>query len=275
MARSRNIKPGFYKNEDLAECSVWARYIFPGLWMLADREGRLEDRPKRIKGELLPFDLQDIEPLLAELAARKFIVRYQNSEGSFIQISKFSTHQTPHYTEKSSVIKAPPLQEIAGDGSGSAPVDGGGVSTTDSGKSPPIKRGEKPPDSLIPDSLIPELKALSGSTPDAAPPKASKANGQGNGAYSAEAEQVLDYLNRATGHTYRFRNPKGGKLSPNATLIIARLVEGYTAQQLREVVHLKTSEWRADEKMVKFLRPQTLFGAQKFAQYVGELEPAG
>ena len=66
MARARNIKPGLYKNEDLAECSVWARYIFPGMWMLADREGRLEDRPKRIKGELLPYDSIEVEPLLVE-----------------------------------------------------------------------------------------------------------------------------------------------------------------------------------------------------------------
>src|SRR5688572_30178162 len=102
MARARNIKPGFYKNEDLAECSIWARYIFPGLWMIADRDGRLEDRPKRIKGELLPFDSQDAEPLLRELEARGFIQRYQKEGGSYIQILKFKEHQTPHYSEKAS-----------------------------------------------------------------------------------------------------------------------------------------------------------------------------
>ena len=74
MARARNIKPGFYKNEDLAECSPWARLIFPGLWMLADREGRMEDRPKRIKGELLPYDSIDVDPLLEELARWGFIL---------------------------------------------------------------------------------------------------------------------------------------------------------------------------------------------------------
>ncbi len=111
MARARNIKPGMYKNEDLAECSIWARFIFPGLWMLADREGRLEDRPKRIKAELLAFDSQDVEPLLNELQARKFLVRYRNPDGSFIQISKFEKHQTPHYSEKPSVIKPPGFQE--------------------------------------------------------------------------------------------------------------------------------------------------------------------
>jgi hypothetical protein len=118
MARARNIKPGFYKNEDLAECSVWARLIFPGMWMLADREGRLEDRPKRIKGELLPFDSQEIDPLLQELQQHGFIVRYENSDGRFIQILKFSEHQQPHYSEKPSVIKPPPLQEDSGKCSG-------------------------------------------------------------------------------------------------------------------------------------------------------------
>ena len=48
MARARNIKPGFFANENLAECDPLARLLFAGLWCLADREGRLEDRPKRI-----------------------------------------------------------------------------------------------------------------------------------------------------------------------------------------------------------------------------------
>nr|WP_319566251.1 hypothetical protein [uncultured Rhodoferax sp.] len=104
MARARNIKPGLYKNEDLAECSIWARFIFPGLWMLADREGRLEDRPKRIKGELTPFDSIDIEPLLVELAHWKFIRRYEINGIRCIQITNFLVHQTPHGTEKDSAL---------------------------------------------------------------------------------------------------------------------------------------------------------------------------
>lgn len=55
--RARNIKPGFFKNEDISECSPSARLLFIGLWMLADREGRLEYRPKRWKGELFPYEL--------------------------------------------------------------------------------------------------------------------------------------------------------------------------------------------------------------------------
>lgn len=170
MARARNIKPGFYKNEDLAECSVWARFIFPGLWMLADREGRLEDRPKRIKAELLAFDSHDVEPLLKELETHKFLVRYENEDGRFIQITKFNTNQTPHYSEKKSVIKAPILQETKGDDEQPKPE----LHQDKPKKLPPIKRGSQPPDSLnpyslTPDSLNPEIGSATTYSPEPTP----------------------------------------------------------------------------------------------------------
>jgi hypothetical protein len=161
MARARSIKPGLYKNEELIQCSVWARYIFPGLWMLADREGRLEDRPIRIKIELLPADSQDVDQLLDELQARGFLVRYQNSDGKFIQISKFLTHQNPHYSEKPSTIKPPELPEKAAiikSDSGKHPAMNGHPLPENSGELPEKaarKRGSQPPSSLTPSSLTP------------------------------------------------------------------------------------------------------------------------
>lgn len=104
MARARNIKPGFFKNEDLAECSAFARLCFAGLWTMADREGRLEDRPKRIKGELFAYDSVEVEPLLEELAKWGFIRRYQIGGERFIFIVKFVEHQAPHGTEKDGLI---------------------------------------------------------------------------------------------------------------------------------------------------------------------------
>ena len=38
-----------------------------GLWLLADRAGRLEDRPKRIKAQLLPWDRLDVDAALNDL----------------------------------------------------------------------------------------------------------------------------------------------------------------------------------------------------------------
>lgn len=69
--RARNIKPGFWENEDLGEMSIAGRQLFIGLWCLADREGRLEDRPRKIKGNLFRFDGEiPVEELLADRAKR-------------------------------------------------------------------------------------------------------------------------------------------------------------------------------------------------------------
>ncbi len=107
MARSRLLKPGFYKNEDLAQCTPHARLCFAGLWLLADREGRLEDRPLRIKAELFPYENLDLDVVLNELVARGFIERYAAESERFIAVSKFLAHQTPHVREVASTIPAP------------------------------------------------------------------------------------------------------------------------------------------------------------------------
>nr|DAT56339.1 MAG TPA: replisome organizer [Caudoviricetes sp.] len=107
--RTRDIKPGFYLNEDLAECSCWARLIFPGLWMLADREGRLEYRPKRIKAEILPYDGEDMAALIGELEAHGLVKRYEVDGKEYLWIPTFSRHQKPHPNEKASEI--PPCPE--------------------------------------------------------------------------------------------------------------------------------------------------------------------
>ncbi|UJP04422.1 MAG: hypothetical protein LZF61_05925 [Nitrosomonas sp.] len=104
MARARNIKPGFYTSEDLVECSLAARLLFPGLWMLADREGRLEDRPKKIKMAIFPADDLGIDILLTELECRGFIKRYEADGKKVISIIQFLEHQNPHGKEQDSVL---------------------------------------------------------------------------------------------------------------------------------------------------------------------------
>jgi hypothetical protein len=107
MARSRNIKPGFFKNETLAECSPVARLLFAGLWCLADRAGRLEDRPKRIRAEVLPYDDGCVDEMLDELHRAGFILRYQVGQQRFIQVKNFTKHQNPHCREPESIIPEP------------------------------------------------------------------------------------------------------------------------------------------------------------------------
>jgi len=143
MARSRNIKPGFFLNDELAECDPLARLLFAGLWCIADREGRLEDRPKRIKAEVLPYDDCDPDDLLNQLAQRGFIIRYEVDGNRYIQITNFKKHQNPHIKEAPSIIPPPPEQELTPEKHCTSTVQ------------TPEKHDEDPADSLklIPDSL--------------------------------------------------------------------------------------------------------------------------
>ena len=149
MARSRNIKPSIMENEDLADLAPIVRLLFIYLWMLADREGRLEDRPKRIAGRALPYDRDaDVDDLLNQLAVAGFITRYKVGDQSLIHITNFAKHQSPHVRETASEL--PGMEEgIIKE-----------VSRHDLGSASPSPRS---PDSLflIPDSL------LSGSDADA------------------------------------------------------------------------------------------------------------
>ena len=112
MARARNIKPGFFANDRLAECDPLARILFAGLWTIADRAGRMEDRPKRIRAAILPYDDCDIDALLSQLDAGGFIQRYQAGGMALIQVLAFDKHQNPHKNEAESTLPAPSADEV-------------------------------------------------------------------------------------------------------------------------------------------------------------------
>jgi len=107
VARARNIKPGFFTNDDLASISPLGRILFAGLWTIADREGRLEDKPAKIKACLLPYDRCDVNKLLDLLVGKEFIFRYCADEKNYIQITNWHRHQNPHHMEVPSEIPAP------------------------------------------------------------------------------------------------------------------------------------------------------------------------
>jgi hypothetical protein len=128
--RARNIKPGFFTNETLADLPHQTRLFFIGLWCAADRDGRLEDRPRKIKALIFPYEDADVDGMLDDLQRTGFVIRYSVDSCDYIQVVNFNKHQTPHIKEKASTIPAP---------------DKHGASTV-----------LAPPDSLIPDSLIPD-----------------------------------------------------------------------------------------------------------------------
>ncbi len=104
MPRIRSIKPDFFTNDELAEVKPLGRLLFIGLWCIADKEGRLRDRPTRIKASVQPFDGANVNKLLDGLQDKGFIKRYEVDGERYIQIVNFAKHQRPHYKEEASKI---------------------------------------------------------------------------------------------------------------------------------------------------------------------------
>ena len=72
---------------------------------------------------------------------------------------------------------------------------------------------------------------------------------------------IIAYLNEKAGTKYKASTPK------TKTAIHARMSEGFTVDDFKTVIDKKCAEWLGDEKMEKYLRPETLFGT-KFEGYL-------
>ena len=104
---------------------------------MADREGRLKDKPRVIKAEIFPYDMDDEVKVIHNLSTLEqmgLIRRYVSQGIAVIEVVNFKLHQHPHHTEKASDLPAPEGQR------------------EDTVRSP-LKNGGNPSDSLIPDSL--------------------------------------------------------------------------------------------------------------------------
>ena len=105
--RIRLIHPEFFSDPTLASLSDFARLVFIGLWLIADREGRLVDNAKMIDGLILPLDARSCKRALAELATAQRIRRYLTPAGPMIQVVNFLKYQHPHPKEKPSQLHGP------------------------------------------------------------------------------------------------------------------------------------------------------------------------
>lgn len=230
--RIRYLKPDFFKDEDLAELPFEARLFFAGLWNFADKAGRLEDRPQRLKVEIFPYDKVDIEKCLNLLSKPKngsgkpFIQRYMAKEERYIQIVNWDKHQKPHNTEKDSEIPpAPPLLLLI------------------------MEKGMEK-------GTIKGMESVGQGLPQLS-------NAQVTVKYPLK--EIIDDLNLILGTSYKPNSLK------TQEIIQARIKEGFTLDDFKVVHRKMLRAWGADEKMAKYLRPITLYGA-KFESYLNMRE---
>lgn len=89
MARIRTIKPEFWTDEKVVECSPTARLLFIGLWNFCDDYGSHQYSPKQIKMEVFPgddFKINKIEEWLLELINARLINTYTIDDKRYLRV---------------------------------------------------------------------------------------------------------------------------------------------------------------------------------------------
>jgi len=153
MARIRTIKPEFWTNERVMECSLTARLLFIGMWNFADDLGRLALAPKTLKAQIFPSDDINSESILGmidELSRNGLALLYEVDGRKYLQITGWQ-HQR---IDKPQAGKHPgPVNGFSKSVPGMVATEGKGKEWKGKeGNSEPIGSGaEAPPDPSVPE----------------------------------------------------------------------------------------------------------------------------
>ena len=164
MARIRTIKPDFWTDEKLTECSMSARLFFVGTWNFADDNGNLVRSAKKLKMQIFPADMLDCEPLIQELLEIGVIVEYVVGADKYLHIKGFKKHQVINRPSKSSIPQPAFIEQFEGIDADSLMThgelmdgrEGKGREEEGKGDSVPNGTGGKPPSDQIEKPKTPE-----------------------------------------------------------------------------------------------------------------------
>ncbi len=243
MARIRTVKPEFWTSEQIAECSPTARLLFIGIWSFSDDRGIHPASVKRLKMEVFPSDSitdDELGAMVVELEAAGLLISYHAWGKDYWHVTGWAKHQK--IDKPTYRHPEPGALEKRADPLPPVPAN----------STPPIREvGEKSASPRVRNGMESKGSTAMSGSPDAA--------------------AILSHLNDRAGRSYK-------PVKANLGLIDARMREGATADECRAVIDAKVTEWAGNHAMQAYLRPETLFGATKFAGYVGQLSgssPAG
>lgn len=83
---------------------------------------------------------------------------------------------------------------------------------------------------------------------------------------SNDIKYIINYLNEKTNKNFKHTTAK------TKSLINARLNDGFTLEDFKRVIDVKTADWLNDEKWSRYLQPETLF-SNKFEGYLNQEMP--
>jgi len=245
--RIRTIKPEFFRHAELYDLEQASglpiRLAFSGLWCACDRRGRFKWRPRELKIQILPYDECDFSRVLHALTTRGFVVPYAcltrddacsdaSFEPQFGWIPSFERHQVINNREKESELPDP-------------------CDPTTSTRAPRVPHACPTPLNLDQE----EGKGKEG-----------KGTRKGKEQGSEVATRVLAELNNLTNSQFR-------AVESHLKLIDARLAEpGVNEAEVMKMIMRQVAKWKGDPTMSEFLRPQTLFGKEKFQSYYDQRE---
>lgn len=216
MARSRNIKPAFFTNDELSEIEPLGRLLFIGLWTLADYKGDLEWRAKRIKAQILPYDNCDVEKLAINLDKSGFVRFYSDDNAKYIHITNFAKHQNPHKNEREKGSEIPAFCETMRETRENSRVE---INRDKSG----LKREDSetnPADSL---NLIPDsLNLIPSNSSETCEPIASPAD---------DCQVVFDYWVLVMG-----KQPNQTKLTAKRKKAIKARLKEYSLETVKQAI---------------------------------------
>lgn len=84
-----------------------------------------------------------------------------------------------------------------------------------------------------------------------------------------EVRQIVEYFNHKCGTDYKCQS------EATASMINARLNDGFTVEDFYRVIDTKYAEWANNPDMCKYIRPQTLFRPSHFENYLNQKEAPG
>jgi len=111
VSRIRTVKPELFESPSLAKVSRDSRYVFIGLFTLADDQGRLRYIPKRLAGDLFPLD-DDVTPAhieqwIKELEEVDCVRVYDVGEKTYLYLPEWGTHQKIDHPSQSRFPEPP------------------------------------------------------------------------------------------------------------------------------------------------------------------------
>ena len=241
--RTRQVHPDFWKSDSMAELSLFGRLLFIAMWSMADRDGLLLYRPKRILVEAFPYDGFRADKVDSAVERMKLLgmVRQIAAEGqdkTCLEIVNFAEYQSIHPKEAKSKLKdiyfpanSIELNVITGN------------------------PGEFPPASTSTSTSTSDIMSSS--------PRAANLDD----VVESQVTEVIENFKTVTG-----KDRVSTKSPANRKHVRARIKEGASVDDLKSVANLKTRQVQSGDFKDQYLRIETLYNETKCQSYLAELD---